>query len=82
MRGDQKTIQFGDSQLEWNDNFRLYLITKISNPKFSPETTGKTMVINYTVTLKVCIHAQYAMSTLFICLFDYLIRVIRVIRVI
>jgi len=31
---------------------RLYMITKLSNPQYSPEIAAKTMIINYSVTLK------------------------------
>lgn len=41
----------GGKQLEWNDSFVLYLTTKLSNPHFTPETMGKTLVINYSVTM-------------------------------
>lgn len=34
-----------------SDDFKLYLTTKLANPKYTPEIMGKTMVINYTVTL-------------------------------
>jgi len=43
----------GDKEVDYDHNFRLYLNTKLSNPKFSPNIYGKSMVINYTVTLKV-----------------------------
>ena len=31
---------------------RLYLNTKLANPKYTPTIFGRTMIINYTVTLK------------------------------
>lgn len=37
-------------QVDWDDNFRLYFTTKLSNPHFSPEVFGKSMVIDYSVT--------------------------------
>ena len=40
----------GDNTVDWNPDFRLYLITKLANPKYSPEMAGKTMIINYSVT--------------------------------
>jgi len=43
----------GDKEVDYDRNFHLYLITKLSNPKFSPNIYGQSMVINYTVTLKV-----------------------------
>ena len=32
--------------------FRLYLNTKLANPKYTPAIFGRTMIINYTVTMK------------------------------
>ena len=32
--------------------YRLYLNTKLANPKYTPAIFGRTMIINYTVTLK------------------------------
>lgn len=46
-----KLIRLGDNEFEYNDDFRLYFTTKLANPKYTPEIMGKTMVINYTVTL-------------------------------
>ena len=48
--GSTKQIKLGDSILDWDDNFRLYLVSKISNPNYSPEIAGKTMIINFCVT--------------------------------
>ena len=31
---------------------RLYLNTKLANPKYTPAIFGRTMIINYTVTLE------------------------------
>ncbi|XP_040982062.1 LOW QUALITY PROTEIN: dynein heavy chain 10, axonemal [Aquila chrysaetos chrysaetos] len=45
-------IVLGDKEVDYDNNFRLYLNTKLSNPKYSPSVFGKAMVINYTVTLK------------------------------
>jgi dynein heavy chain len=51
MNGPNKQINLNDSLVDWNDNFRLYLITKFSNPKYSPEISAKTLLINYSVTI-------------------------------
>ncbi|CAL8251349.1 unnamed protein product [Boreogadus saida] len=48
----RQVIVLGDKEVDYDPNFRLYLNTKLSNPKFSPSVFGKAMVINYTVTLK------------------------------
>ena len=46
-------VVLGDKEVDYDPNFRLYLNTKLANPKYSPNVFGKSMVINYTVTLKV-----------------------------
>lgn len=46
-----KKIKLGDSDIEYNDDFRMYMTTKIANPNYPPETYGKTMIINFNVTL-------------------------------
>uniref|UniRef100_A0A4X2JQB9 Dynein axonemal heavy chain 10 n=1 Tax=Vombatus ursinus TaxID=29139 RepID=A0A4X2JQB9_VOMUR len=45
-------IILGDKEVDYDVNFKLYLNTKLANPKYSPSVFGKAMVINYTVTLK------------------------------
>jgi dynein heavy chain len=44
-------IKLGDKLIEWDDNFRLFFTTKLTNPHYSPEVMGKTMIINYGVTM-------------------------------
>ncbi|MEW5308429.1 MAG: hypothetical protein WDW38_000392 [Sanguina aurantia] len=46
----RKVIKLGDKEVEWDDNFRLYMTSKLSNPHYGPEISGKTMIINYGVT--------------------------------
>ncbi len=43
----------GDKEVDYDPNFRLYLNTKLSNPKYTPAHFSRCMVVNYTVTLKV-----------------------------
>ena len=45
-----KQIQLGDSILDFDENFKLYLVSKLSNPNYTPEIAGKTMIINFCVT--------------------------------
>jgi len=52
MKGGIKYIKIGDSEKEYNELFKLFFLTKLANPKYTPEIMGKTMVINYTVTLE------------------------------
>merc|ERR1719399_2754459 len=46
-----KMITLGDNTLEWNESFVLYMTTKLSNPRYTPETMGKVSIVNYMVTL-------------------------------
>ncbi|XP_058981464.1 dynein axonemal heavy chain 10-like [Musca domestica] len=47
----RKFVMLGDKDVDYDPNFRMYLTTKFSNPKFDPAVFAKAMVINYTVTL-------------------------------
>ncbi|XP_009299843.1 dynein axonemal heavy chain 10 [Danio rerio] len=48
----RQVVVLGDKEVDYDPNFKLYLNTKLANPKFLPAVFGKAMVINYTVTLK------------------------------
>ncbi|KAM6931388.1 dynein axonemal heavy chain 10 [Xenentodon cancila] len=48
----RQVIMLGDKEVDYDPNFKLYLNTKLANPRYSPSVFGKAMVINYTVTLK------------------------------
>ncbi len=48
-----QVIRLGDKEVDWDDNFRLYLTSKLSNPHYGPEVSGKTSIINYSVTQQV-----------------------------
>ena len=49
--GASRTIKLGDKVVDWDDGFRLFFTTKLANPHYSPEVMGKTMIINYGVTM-------------------------------
>lgn len=40
----------GDSEVEYDPNFRLYLQTKLSNPHYKPEIAAQTTLVNFCVT--------------------------------
>ena len=44
-------IVMGDHSVPYNHDFRLFLTTKLPNPNYPPEVFGKTMIINFNVTL-------------------------------
>eukprot|EP00741_Cyanophora_paradoxa_P015322 tig00000194_g14791.t1 len=50
VQGNRKFIRLGDKEVDWDDNFRLYMCTKLSNPSYTPEVFGKTSIINFGVT--------------------------------
>jgi len=50
VKGKNKLLQLGDKQLNYNDNFRMILQTKLSNPHFPPEIQAETTMINFAVT--------------------------------
>jgi len=43
----RQTVLFGDKEIDYDPNFRLYLNTKLSNPKYPPSVYAKAMVVNY-----------------------------------
>jgi dynein heavy chain len=43
-------LKMGDQDLEYHDDYTMFLTTKIGNPKYTPEVFGKTMIINFSVT--------------------------------
>jgi len=51
-RGRSFYIVLGDKQVSMDPNFRVYFITKLSNPLFSPELSAKTTIIDFSVTQK------------------------------
>ncbi|XP_018654464.1 LOW QUALITY PROTEIN: hypothetical protein Smp_130810 [Schistosoma mansoni] len=51
LSGGRLLIRFGDSDIEYNKNFRLYITSKLSNPHYLPDISIKVTIINFTVTL-------------------------------
>ncbi|VDM31109.1 unnamed protein product [Hydatigera taeniaeformis] len=47
--GGAEVIRLGDREVEYNANFRFYLTTKLSNPRYAPEICTKTTVVNFAV---------------------------------
>ena len=43
-------VKIGDSEIELDQTFKLYLSSKLSNPHFLPEIFIRVTVINFTVT--------------------------------
>jgi dynein heavy chain len=43
-------IKIGEKTIPYHDNFKLFMITTISNPHYSPETFAKVTMINFAIT--------------------------------
>jgi len=48
--GGRLLIRLGDSDIDYDPGFRLYISTKLSNPHYLPEVAIKVTLINFTVT--------------------------------
>ncbi|XP_064645339.1 dynein axonemal heavy chain 6-like [Lineus longissimus] len=51
ISGGRMLIRLGDSDIEYDKDFRFYMTTKMSNPHYLPEVCIKVTIINFTVTL-------------------------------
>jgi dynein heavy chain len=45
-------LRLGDTDVDYNEDFKFYITTKLPNPHYPPEICVKVTVINFTVTLK------------------------------
>lgn len=43
-------IRLGDSDVDYDPNFRFYLTTKLANPHYLPEVCIQVTIVNFTVT--------------------------------
>ncbi|XP_060101418.1 dynein axonemal heavy chain 14-like [Heteronotia binoei] len=51
-RGGQTFIRIGECEVEYNENFRLYMTTQKANPHFLPAICKMVTMINFTVTFQ------------------------------
>ncbi|XP_034489366.1 dynein heavy chain 2, axonemal-like, partial [Drosophila innubila] len=47
IQSGEKLIKFNDKYISYNDQFRFYITTKISNPHYPPEISSKMSVVNF-----------------------------------
>jgi len=50
--GGMKQIKLGEAVQDYDDNFKLYMTTKMPNPHYPPEVCIKVTLINFTVTFE------------------------------
>ena len=49
-QGGVMCIRLGDSTVEYDDRFKLYITTKLRNPHYLPETSTKVTIVNFMIT--------------------------------
>ncbi|KAA3677119.1 dynein heavy chain, axonemal, partial [Paragonimus westermani] len=50
VSGGRLLIRLGDSDVDYDRNFHMYMTTKMANPHYLPEVSIKVTLINFTVT--------------------------------
>lgn len=50
--GSRVLIRLGDTDVDYDANFKLYMTSKMPNPHYLPEVCIKVTLINFTVTMK------------------------------
>ena len=43
-------IRLGDKEVEYNEDFRFYITTKLRNPHYLPEVAVKVSLLNFMIT--------------------------------
>ena len=49
-QGGTPYIRLGDGNVEYDDNFKLYITTKLRNPHYLPEVSTKVSLLNFMIT--------------------------------
>lgn len=49
-QGQGWTIKVGERSIPYNDNFKFFLTTTLPNPHYSPETSVKVTILNFSIT--------------------------------
>jgi dynein heavy chain len=50
-QGGRLLIRLGDADIDYDNNFKLFMTTKLPNPHYLPEVCIKVTLINFTVTM-------------------------------
>jgi dynein heavy chain len=49
--GSIEMLRLGDALVEFSQDFRFYITTKLRNPHYLPETSTKVTLLNFMITL-------------------------------
>lgn len=49
---NRRLIRVGEKKVDYDDKFKLYITTKLSNPNYLPEIFIKVTVINFSITFE------------------------------
>lgn len=49
LSGGRLLLKLGEKEVEYNQDFRFYICTKLSNPHYTPEISTKTTIVNFAV---------------------------------
>jgi len=49
-QGNSWMIKLGERSIQYNDNFKFFMTTTIPNPHYSPETSVKVTILNFSIT--------------------------------
>ncbi|RZF36882.1 hypothetical protein LSTR_LSTR004570 [Laodelphax striatellus] len=49
-QGNVEYLKFGENLLEYNENFRFYITTRLRNPHYLPELAVKVTLLNFMIT--------------------------------
>lgn len=50
--GTSFKVKVGDKEVDVNRDFRVYITTKLANPKYTPEIFARCSIIDFTVTIR------------------------------
>ncbi|GBG32973.1 Dynein heavy chain 2, axonemal [Hondaea fermentalgiana] len=50
--GNRKIIKLGDKEIDYADEFRFFVTTKLSNPHYTPEVSTKVTLVNFAVKMQ------------------------------